>query len=475
MTETTHTRSRRASVGGLLLQLVAFAGLLALAMATKSAAVYQLAWFLLGGVPLWFVALLVFRQRELAALEALDLEELRREKQATGGGEALFGAEAAGGLGFRVAEARLRWMQRWLVPGFGVATALYLAVMGVVLWRGLAVAKVVAGLELPGLRIGGEGWPALEKVPIALVVLAIIMLGTFLFSRYTSGMGRVKDWQLLRGCGSYMLGNALVLMVLLVCLGVQQYAGAATWEQTLAYVIPVLMVVLAVETFINFVLDIYRPRTPGVEPRACFDSRLLGLLAEPGGIASSIAEAINYQFGFQVSQTWFYQLLQRTFVPLAATGALALWLLTCVVIVQPYEHVIIERWGRQLNAKSPLTPGIHCQAALADRPRPGPTTRASCTRSMWASSGGTPFPITLEATAVQLWTDEKHMGQEHFDFLICPSERKLDEEQAPATQPAPAAGDRRARQGIAGQPDPHGRRRAIPHRAGPARPCTRRR
>jgi len=438
VTETTYTRSRRASLGGLALQLVAFGGVLALSLVTKSAAMNRLAWYLLGGVPLWFVTLLVFRQRELAALETLDLEELRREKRATGGGEALFGDEGAVNLSFRVADARLRWMQRWLIPGFGLFTALYLGFMGVVLWHRMAVKQVIGGVEIPGLRIGEEGWPTLGNVPIAMVVLAIVMLGTFLFSRYASGMSRVTEWQLLRGCGSYMLGNALAVMALLVCLGVQQYGGVASWEQALAYVIPVVMVILAIETLINFVLDIYRPRAPGVEPRACFDSRLLGLFAEPGGIATTIAEALNYQFGFQVSQTWFYQLLARTFAWLVLAGALSLWLLTCMVVVQPYEHVIIERWGRQVNAQAPLAPGLHWK-----RPWPWEVARVYNTGQLHQINVGykrwNAVPDYAEATTLQLWTDEKHMGQEHFDFLICPPERKTGEEEAPTTAPAAEA------------------------------------
>ena len=106
MTETAHTRSRRASLSGLAVQLVAFVGILSIGGVSHSLALRYLAWFVLGGVPLWFVALLVFRQRELAALEALDLEELRRERQSAGG-EALFDEG-----GFRIAETRLRWMQR---------------------------------------------------------------------------------------------------------------------------------------------------------------------------------------------------------------------------------------------------------------------------------------------------------------------------------------------------------------------------
>ncbi len=436
MTETLHTRSRRASLGGLLLQLVAFATTLALALVSGSAATGQLAWYLLGGVPLWFVALLVFRQRELADLEALDLEELRREKQATGGGEALFGDEA-GGVGFRVAEARLRWMQRWLIPGFGLANAIYLAAMGLWAWQRLAATQVLAGVELPGLRIGGPGWPTLTHVPIAMVALAVLMLGTFLYSRYTSGMGRVPEWQLLRGCGAYLLGNALAIMALLIALGIHQYAGTPTWEQALAYILPVVMVVLALETLVNFVLDIYRPRAPGVEARACFDSRLLGLLAEPGGIASSIADAINYQFGFQVSQTWFYQLLQRAFVPLVAVGAAALWLLTGVVVVQPYEHVIIERFGRQLNATDPLGPGLHFKW-----PWPIEAARAYNTGQLhelhvgFADARAVPkYDEALKQ--VMLWTDERHMGLEHFDFIIRPPARApAGPAEAPATAPS---------------------------------------
>lgn len=424
MTETLHTRSRRAALGGLILQLVVFAGALVLGPLTNSLAVAHLAWYLLGGVPLWFVALLVFRQHELAALEALDLEELRREKQATGGGEALFGAEG-GGPGFRVAEARLRWMQRWFIPVFGLLTALYLGGMGAFLWRNLAVS---------GFEITSGTWPAPVRVPIGMVMLAIVMFGTILYSRYTSGMARVTEWQLLRGCGSYMLGNGLVVTALLVCLGVFQYAGVATWEHVLACVVPVLMLVLALETAINFVLDIYRPRTAGVEPRACFDSRLLGLFAEPGGIAHSIAEAMNYQFGFQVSQTWFYQLLQRAFVPLVATGALALWLLTGVVIVQPYEHVVIERFGRQLNATAPLGPGLHFK-----RPYPFEEARAYNTGQLHQLHVGykqidAELDESKALTSVQLWTDELHMGQEHFEFLVCPT-RQAGAATEPTTQP----------------------------------------
>jgi regulator of protease activity HflC (stomatin/prohibitin superfamily) len=431
VTETAHTRSRRAALGGLLIQLVAFLGLLALFFATRSHATYHAAWYVLAGVPIWFVALLVFRQRELAALEALDLEELRREKQASGGGDAMFGEEGSGGLAFRVAETRLRWMQRWMVPGFGLATGIYLAGAAFILWRRLAVALVVEnGENLVGYVVG-ERWEKLyaNNIPMSLLLLAVLMLGTFLFSRYASGMGRVKDWGLLRACGAAMLGNTIAIMLLMVSLGIFASGGSPEWEQRLAYALPVFMGILAAEVLVNFVLDIYRPRAPGVESRACFDSRLLGLLAEPGGIAHSVAEALNYQFGFKVSQTWFYQLLERTFVPLVTVGAVVLWLLTAVVVVQPYEHVIVERWGRQINPggtdaqgrelPKPWEPGLHLKW-----PYPIEVARAYNTGQLHQISiGWARFdaePNYDEATKkVVLWTDTMHMGLKHHDFLTC--------------------------------------------------------
>lgn len=408
MAETTHARSRRAALAGLALQLVATGGAFALAIGLQSSAFGALALYTAGGIPIWFVILLVFRQQELAALEALDLEELRREKQATGGGEALF-EQQPGGVGLLVAETRLRWMRRWLIPFFSFLSAAYLIAMG--LWRWIAWSR-----RLP------TDWPALQRAEIGFVLNTLLMLFLFFFARYAAGMARVQVWQLLRGGASYMLGNAVATMAVIVALGAYLYRGVVSWEHGVGYGILVLMIVLGVETLINLVLDIYRPRAPGVEARASFDSRLLGLISEPGGIAHSLAEALNYQFGFQVSQTWFYQLLQRALVWLVAVGALAVWVLSCIVVVQPYERAIIERFGRQLNPDRPLEPGLHFKL-----PAPIELARKYNTDQLHEfyvgyrdfdqpkRSEGPQEPV------VELWTDPQHGGRDHFDFVIAPT------------------------------------------------------
>ncbi len=92
-------------------------------------------------------------------------------------------------------------------------------------------------------------------------------------------------------------------------------------------------------------LDIYRPRLKDQYSRAAFDSRLLGVINEPGGIFRTAATAIDYQFGFKVSQTWFYKLLEKAIVPLILFAGAAVYLLSCIVVVAPNEEAIIEHFG----------------------------------------------------------------------------------------------------------------------------------
>jgi len=108
------------------------------------------------------------------------------------------------------------------------------------------------------------------------------------------------------------------------------------------------------------VLDLYRPRTLGEVPRPACDSRLLGMIAEPGGFAKSIADGMNYQFGFQVSTTWFYQLLQRWLFPIGVVTLMVVLSLTCVVFVDADEQAIVEHFGRRADRSAGiLSPGLH--------------------------------------------------------------------------------------------------------------------
>jgi modulator of FtsH protease HflK len=421
-------RAEAVSLGGLSLQILFFAITLLVALWNGSYATFAAAFYVLGGVIIWAAILLVFHQVKLVRLEALESEQIERDRQVLGA-EALFD-EGRGPLGMvRVAQARLEWMQKWLVPLFGLLASLYLIGMGAYLHKGF--------MTYP---IGAEAWPEVANASLTLAFVGGVAFVSFLFSRYTVGMARVgRDWRLLRAGGSYLTGNALISGLTAAMLGFVAY-GKSLPEQVFAKTIPVVMVLVGAEIILNLVLDIYRPRRPGEISRAAFDSRLLGLVSEPGGIARTIAEAVNYQFGFEVSKTWFYQLLQRWALVLVGAAIGIIFLMTCLVIVEPGEEAVIERFGSPLGLEErsivALGPGPHLKYPWPiDQATRYPVDRIRTVQlgfGQWKDPKRA--PRAEEVPSLILWTSGIHGPGEELDFVL-PVKLRPGQERLAASRP----------------------------------------
>ncbi|MGB9624917.1 MAG: hypothetical protein ACPMAQ_08650, partial [Phycisphaerae bacterium] len=327
-------RALTVSLVGLLFQTALATFLVLLSLWTGSEAVEAAAILAACGIPIWIFLALTYKQRQLVREETLESEQLRQERAAGGAGAALFTGDEERLL---LARRRLMWMYRWLLPFFTVVIIALLAGLGL-------------GYSWSFSRsIYDKTWavPVNESLSFAFVVGASFL--AFLLSRYATGMARQPEWRLLRAGAAWLMGNTLAGITAAVVLGLVHFQIILP-ERVAAYALRVLMIVLAVEFLLNFVLDFYRPRQAGEEPRPAFDSRLLGLFCEPGGIARSIAEALNYQFGFEVSSTWFYKLMQRAITPVIGFGVLTMFAVSCLVIVNPGEAVVVERFGRPLQS-----------------------------------------------------------------------------------------------------------------------------
>ena len=350
MIESSTSKDRRAQLAatiGLLFQAVFFAVLLAVGIVYESDAVTAAARWMLGGVIIWPVIALIYSQRRRTAEEKLEAEELKRSHEA-GEAQAIFDAEDEAYL---IEKRRLDWMLRWLVPGAAVILAAYHIVGSFVWWP----------WEL-GTPLDDEVWRPTQHSGRAMAFVGGAGFLAFLFSRYTTGMARVPGWRMLRSGASYLAGNALCCLVVLIAISLQE-TDVPHPEALAAYAIRLALLVLGIEFIANFVLDFYRPRAVGQESRPAFDSRLLALITEPGGIARSLAEAINYQFGFEVSRTWFYQLLKRAMLPMIAFGLLSLFALSGVLIIDADEQAVVERFGKRLQVPGEaLEPGPHLKA-----------------------------------------------------------------------------------------------------------------
>lgn len=339
-------RAQYIALGGLLLQLCAFTVLLTISLWSSSDAINAVARLALFGVPIWFLTFLVFKQISRVNAEALETAELRRQRE-SGGSEALFELDDEALL---LEQNRLRWMVRWMFPG---VTALLVALL-----LGGHFVGWSWTFDQAFNRTGEHVVRRAENPTLMMWFVVFTGFLCFLYARYSLTLSRMAEWRLLRAGATSLAGVAMACLLLVIAL---MAGGHLEWfEPLVAYVVRVALVVLGIELAANLILDFYRPRAPEAIPRPAFESRLLGLIGEPGGVAHSIAEAINYQFGFEVSSTWFYQLLQRWLFPLMVATCILVLALSGVVIIHADEQAYVERFGRPVgDPPRLLSPGLH--------------------------------------------------------------------------------------------------------------------
>jgi regulator of protease activity HflC (stomatin/prohibitin superfamily) len=282
-----------------------------------------------------FVSWFQMRLEENERLEKLELDELAKTK----GGSTLF--EAKDSEVFPAARAREQF-EKFFVPGFGVL--LFLLEMGGawLLWRWISKSTSVI---------------APERAMPALALFAIFALLLFLFGRFSVTIARLENHRLLRPGASFLLLGAYICFV--TALGIAGVkAEFPKLDFYVAKVLCVLLGLMAAEILITLLLEIYRPRVKGKISRPIYDSRLVGLLGQPESLFTTAAQTIDYQFGFNVSETWFFQLVKKNLLVLLLAQFAVLLLSTCVVFVDAGEQAVLERFGKPV-AGGVLTPGAH--------------------------------------------------------------------------------------------------------------------
>ncbi len=324
----TYRRASTISLFGLILQVLLTLTVVIYWRYTGDGSAPSAAIYLGTGIVVWAALLLVFDQHRRERIEALEAEQL-----------AVSGASAASAFegisdDLRVGARRLAFIQKWVIPGAGVFVAainLFFGIRGVRGWNEFRSEDV---FNTPGLF----GWGLAIGVSLGVV--------GFIFARFTSGMGKEKAWGHLRSGAAQAVAASLFGVLIAVASFFEIALGKSVISMYTPLIVSVAMIVLGAEVAMNLVLDMYRPRKPGEDPRPAFDSRLLGLLAAPDRVAENAREALSYQFGVDVTSTWFYKLVTRWAFFLVAGGVLVGWLMTSLVVVQPHERGLILTNGR---------------------------------------------------------------------------------------------------------------------------------
>ena len=395
-------RGKNVALVGAVLQCGFIAAALLAWLKSDSLAAMSCLWVLIGGLATWLVTILLFYCRQMVDQETAELEDIA----AKGGAEGAMFSLADGEL--PPAQRQLRWVQRWLIPIFTLLWALGHATAAVMVCRYLQRSDTIA-----------------REPAIGALFMLLAAFPGFLLGYYCMGMGRQGAWRPLRATGSYMLVSVYLAVAAGASLAIG-YFGYPGWEHYVAYIAPLVQIVLAAELVLNLVLDFYRPRLAGQDYRPSFDSRLLNTIAEPARMGHSIAEALNYQFGFEISKTWFYKLVGRAMTPLLICGVLILGAMSSVVIVNDGQQAVLRRMGRFDPSRGLLAPGIHLKL-------PWPFEMADMfdvqgVHELLLGSSGDRTQEEIDATIANgremcLWKQE-HGHQKEMDFLIAVPPRR---------------------------------------------------
>ncbi len=304
-----------------------------------------------------------------------------------------------------------------------------------------ALALLGAGLVALLLVVFHNYWGGrLEgKVPpsnaLNAAVLAFIMMLLSVFSgAFFVGQSRSPAFRWLRAVGAWLLAGFGIMFCSMV-VSVFTHNNFTNLDEYVATVVYWILAVLGAEFIVSFIIEFYRPRTLK-ETQPIFESRLLSLFTEPGGVMRNIALALDYQFGFKVSGTWLYSFMERSFFPLVLFWAVILWGFTMIHEVGPSEVGVRIRLGKVVSTEL-LQPGIYWTM-----PWPfGRIDRYSCTEVLTVvvgeheESGATaedaasddghghgqqPKPTGDKPMAVVLWTNPHGGEQNNFIVAVAP-------------------------------------------------------
>jgi len=333
------------------------------------------------GVLVSFISWFQMRLEENERSEKLELDELARSR-----GASLF--ETKDGGSFPSQNAR-RQFEKFFVPGFAVLLLLLETGGAWLLWHWTG--KTTTAIK-PG------------SVTASLSLFAIFALLLFLIGRFSVTIARLENHRLLRPGASFLLAGAYICaLTALGIAGVEaKFPQADFW---VARGLCVLLGVMAVENLLTLLLEIYRPRIKGKIARPLYESRVVGIFAQPESLFTTAAQTLDYQFGFKVSETWFFKAAQKNLAALLLVQFAALILSTTVVFVDAGEQAVLEHFGKPMAA---LGPGAHFKL-----PWPADKIYRFRTEQIQSFAVGYTPDAQSEAANTILWTIP-HAKEENF-------------------------------------------------------------
>lgn len=399
---------QRIGLVNVLVLLLVAAGAFLLSRFASSVVALGAAAFLVVGFLTALVSWFQMRLEAREQLENLEIDELNKNRASA----ALF---AAADAEIRPARGAREQFECVAVPVFTVMLFLLQAVATVALWKGW-------------LKTGAA---KSSDVTLLMTLFAIFGLGLFLLGKFGAGIARLEGQRLLRPSAGALLLNAVVCFVVAAA-EAGLWFGVPRLDVWVNLIFVLVLALTAAETVVTLVLEIYRPRVKGQAARLLYESRLVGMIGQPEGIVRTFAHALDYQFGFKVSETGFYRFIEEHVAKLVLGQLVVLLAFTTFVIIEPGEQALLERFGKPIAGREVLDPGVHFKM-----PWPVDKVERFRTRSLQTVTVGGEGSGEDDGhghgkeaeSKVIIWT--KAHNHEEFNFLVATAE----------SMPASAQGD----------------------------------
>jgi membrane protease subunit HflK len=191
-----------------------------------------------------------------------------------------------------------------------------------------------------------------------MALLGMFGLILFLLGKDSAGLVRLQGQKLLRPGAAYLLLSAYACFLVAADIAAD-LAGFPRSDLFVARFLCVIIGLIALETLLGLILEIYRVRVRGGESRLLYESRLVGLLGQPEAIITTAAHALDYQFGFKISESWFYRFLEQALGWLILAQLAIFSLSTCFVVIEPGDQALLERFGQPVGQNGVIGPGLH--------------------------------------------------------------------------------------------------------------------
>ncbi|MBO7147080.1 MAG: protease modulator HflK [Lentisphaeria bacterium] len=237
--------------------------------------------------------------------------------------------------------------EKYIPSAVAVICFLGLALVLVYFWRN----QIARPEDVVTLATGLPKQPILLAFTSALCAVVSVFLGIFL-----AGQSHVFEFRWLRPVGAWLITGAVIMLFTLIS-SLLLVLKMTPWDAFFSKLSFFALAILCIEILFNFVSEFYRPRNQ-IEVRPVYESRLLSIFTEPGGLMRNFADALDYQFGFKVSKTWIYGFIGKAVLPMILLWMALFWIFTCVCEVAPGERGIREKFGAACRNKV-LTPGVY--------------------------------------------------------------------------------------------------------------------